>query len=138
MKKSISILLFALLTIPATYAFAKDETCPDVYIIRDTGSNFTHAYKPTGKKSSEWVLSSDPFEYNGAMWQTHYVANMDEAKNPADALNVGQNNFDHSTLITEPNASVFGTDIRCFYAPSPSNYFVMAVNQVGAGFTFPK
>lgn len=137
MKKSAFILLTALISIAATTAFAKEESCPDVFVIRESGSNFAHAFKPTSK-TGEWILSSNPYEYDDHVWQTHYISKIDAATDPTSALFIGQNDFDHSTLDTHPHMSVFGTEVQCSYAPVGATYLVVAMNQVDAGLKLVK
>jgi hypothetical protein len=114
---------------------ATDNPCPDLRVLRDIGSTFTHAYQyPHGGKQPDlWVLTSEPFFFGDNTWQTVYTANMPGIDDPQTAVAKGQNDYNYSILKTTPHAHISGALISCEYSPEGGNYLVYADNQILSG-----
>lgn len=135
MKKFISLLAATLLAAAFGNVYATtDNPCPDLRILRDMGSTFTHAFRHhKGKQPDLWIITSEPFVFGKDTWQTVYAANMPGIDDPQKAVEKGQNDYNYSILMTKPEFSVSGMLISCRYSPE-GNYLVYADNQVLAGF----
>ncbi len=139
MKKISSMLAVTVLAAAIGNVYAADQdSCPNVWTLRDSGSNFSHAFHEShsggGKNVDWWVITSDPFLYGDSSWQTAYVARMPGISDPEEAVTKGQHDYNYSVLMTKPEVSVIGSRIQCQYSPDGADYFVFAVNEIITGY----
>lgn len=140
MKKFSKVILATVLAAAFGNVSAADDQalCPSVWNLRNDGSTFTHAFRDTksadSKEGYEWLLASNPFDYNGKYWQTIYIAEMAGVTDPEIAIEHGQHDYNYSVLMASPRISQLGDEVACVYSPDGSNYIVVALNGILSGF----
>lgn len=128
MKKFIKTLSMLTLLAAFSSTFAADVTCPPPNKLR--AYNFVTAYKIS---NNTWTLISEAIPYRDHDWNVKFSVVLLGVIDPAMALDIGQNYFNHSPLLEQPSSQTSGETTECNYTPADAKYSVTAETPVKYG-----